>query len=175
MQTANELARNGEVKCALCHGLLRIHGCYRRQLKDKEGNCQDGWVAQGYCSVCNQYPSLIPDFIMPYKHYEAKVIECVLMEAEEGGNVERQSDCAADASTMRRWIRQFRERGARAVGWLSSVLFEIYARHVSILELYNKKLFKQLARLLREYPVPASGTVIGKVNVILTRYNCGFL
>jgi len=127
-------------------------------VKDEEGNCQYGWIAQGHCIVCNQYPSLIPDFIMPYKHYEAAVIESVIMESEAERNVEMLSDCAADASTMRRWIKQFKECGARAVGLLLSVLFMVYEQHISILELHNKKLLKQLARLLQAYSVPASGS-----------------
>ena len=175
MQMANELARKGEVICTLCQKPLMIHGCYQRQIKDEEGNCQYGWVAQGHCSACHKYPSLIPNFIMPYKHYEAAVIESVIMESEAGRNVEMLSDCAADASTMRRWIRQFKERGALAVGWLISLLFTVYEWHISILELQNKELLKQLAQLLQAYSVPASGTIIGKVNIILTRYNCGFL
>jgi transposase-like protein len=169
------LVRRGAVLCALCHGQLKLHGCYPRCLKDEEGNREQGWVAQGHCESCGTYPALIPDLIMPYKHYSTEVIERVIAESEDGGNVEKLGGCAADVSTMRRWVRQFKERGARAAGWLLSVLLKLYERQISLLELQNKTILKQLARLLREFPTFKTGGIIGKVNTILTTQNCGFL
>ena len=85
------------------------------------------------------------------------------------------SDCPADDATMRRWVNQFKERGAQAVGWLLSVLFTLYDRHISAVELHNKSLLKQLALLLREFRIPENGGIIGRANIILTMYNYGFL
>jgi hypothetical protein len=129
-------------------------------------------VAQGHCVACDKYPALIPNFLMPHKHYEAAVIERAIKYSEDGEGL---SDCPADESTMRRWINQFKGRGALAVGWLLSALFTIYGRRISAMELQNRGLLKQLARLLREYPVPESGPIIGSANIILTMHNCGFL
>ena len=135
----------------------------------------NGWVAQGHCVICNVYPALIPDFIAPHKHYKAEVIEEVLLTYEGGDVIEDLGGCAADVSTMRRWVRQFRNHGAEAVGWLISVLLRVYDRHIGTLKLQNKSLMKQLARLLREYPDSENGGVIASVNIILTAQNCGFL
>lgn len=112
---------------------------------------------------------------MPYKHYSTEVIERVITATDGGRLVEHLDGCAADVSTMRRWVRQFKERGARAVGWLLSMLLTLYERHINAFELQNRTLLGQLARLLREYPVPKSGGIIGKSNIILTTQNCGFL
>ena len=112
---------------------------------------------------------------MPHKHYSAKVIEVVVAESEEGKVIEHLCGCAADISTMRRWLRQFKVRGARAVGWLVSTLLTVYELQIGSLELQNRTLLKQLARLLCEYPLPESGGVIARVNIILTAHNCGFL
>jgi hypothetical protein len=99
----------------------------------------------------------------------------VIGEAEAGNNVERLSGCAADATTMRRWVNQFRGRGVQAVGWLLSTLLTVYEKRIGSIELRNRTLLKQLTRLLREYPIPEIGGVIGRSNIILTTQNCGFL
>jgi len=112
---------------------------------------------------------------MPHKHYCADVIESVITESENGRSVEQFGSCAADASTMRRWIKQFNVRGTSAVGWLLSALFELYGQHLRVFELRHKKLLNQLARLLREFPNSNIGSVFSAVNIILTTRNCGFL
>jgi len=174
-RTARELVRRGVVLCALCGGLLKYHRSYPRHIQDAESKRENGWVAQAHCAGCNKYPALIPEFIMPYKHYEAKVIESVIAASEKGANVEYLGGCAAEVSTMRRWVRQFKRRGAQAVGWLLSILSDLYNRHVSSLMLQNRTLLKQLARLLREFPKAKKVSVIGRTNIILTTRNCGFL
>jgi len=172
MQTARELTLRDDIFCAHCKGRLTINDCYKRHFIDEGGNRHDGWIAQGCCGACRKYPSLIPSFLMPYKHYKAEVIEKVIFEAEEK---EVLSDCPADDATMRRWVNQFQERGARAVGWLLSALFTLCGRHISAVELHNKSLLKRLALLLRELRIPESGGIIGRTNIILTMYNYGFL
>ena len=164
----------GDVLCPLCCGALSVHNCYQRHIVDEQGNWHNGWIAQGKCKPCKHHPSLIPDFILPYKHYEAAVIEAAVSEMEENGNFETNS-CPADDSTIRRWFNQFKERGARAVGWLLSILFDLYGKYINALELQNKGFLKQLSRLLREFQTPETGGIFGRVNIILTKYNAGFL
>ena len=175
MLTADELVRSGAVLCPFCHGPLKVHGSYLRRCLDESGGIHNGWVAQMHCVACGVYPALTPEFISPHKHYMAGVIEEVLTASEEGKGIEGLGGFAADVSTMRRWVRQFRERGPESVGWLLSVLLTVYGRHIGSLELQGRALLKQLALLLRQYPGPGSGGVIGKANVILTTQNCGFL
>ena len=172
IQTANRLTRHGDVLCSLCGGSLIVHGSYVRHTRDERGERHDGWIAQGHCFACNIYPSLIPNFLMSYKHYKTEVIESAVLEAEEQVSLK---SCPADNSTIRRWVKQFRRRGGQAVGWLLSILCLVYERHISTIELQNKGLMKQLERLARELPIPRIATVIGTVNVILTRHNFGYL
>ena len=172
--TVGRLLRRGGVVCSLCGGSLCFHGCYPRHVKDGAGERHNGWVAQGYCGTCKKYPALIPDFVMPHKHYGVAVIEAAISEVEEDGGL-RLSGCPADESTIRRWANQFKERGAQAVGWLLSILCSVYERHISTLELQNRSLLKQLARLACEIQVPKTSGAIGRVNIILTRHNLGFL
>jgi len=175
LRTVTKLIQCGKALCAICMGFLSIHGCYSRHFDDQNGERHDGWVAQGHCAVCNKYPSLIPSFLQPYKHYKAKVIESVINEYENGNNVEYLFGYAADVSTMRRWVKQFKGRGARAVGWLLSILLSLYNQRISLLKLQNMTLLKQLARLLNEFRLSKTGGIIGRVNIILTTQNCGFL
>jgi hypothetical protein len=172
---AKDLSSRGVVLCALCKGFFAFHRSYQRGLKDRDSSKEQGWVAQVRCDLCKKYPALIPDFIMPYKHYKAEVIESVIAEYESGLNIEHMDGCAADISTMRRWVRQFKERGAGAIGWLLSILLTLYNRRISLLKLQNMTLLRQLARLLCEFRLPKTGGIISSVNIILTTQNCGFL
>jgi len=174
IDTATKMVRRGVVLCALCGGPIGVHGCYWRHIRDENDDRHDGWIVQGECKTCKKYPSLIPDFIMPYKHYEAAVIEAAISKAEEEGSI-RLIDCPAAGSTVWRWVNQFRERGALAVGWLLSILYTLYGEYLSALELADQGLLKQLARLARKFQSPVTGGIIGRVNVILTRNNSGFL
>lgn len=169
-QKASEMIIKGAVQCPNCGGELTLHNCYARHLIEETGERHDGWVAQCRCPNCNTYPSLIPDFLMPYKHYIAEVIEATL--SEDAGNL---SVCPADDSTIRRWSKQFQERGARAIGWLFAILLDVYERHMGTLEMRNKSLMYQLERLLWEFPTRQSGTVISRVNRILTGGRYGYI
>jgi len=166
---------HGVVLCPHCYAMLKVHGSYPRHYRDENGVRHYGWCAQCHCEACEKYPALLPDFLMPHKHYKAEVIEAVIADSEAGVNLESIGDCAADISTMRRWIRQFKVRGEQAVGWLISVLLTVYELHIGLVKLRGRTLLKQLARLLREYPVPENDGVIGRANIILTTQNCGFL
>jgi len=76
---------------------------------------------------------------------------------------------------MRRWVRQFGERCPQAIGWLLSILLSLYNRRISLIKLQNMSLLKLLARLLYEFNLPKTSGIIGRVNIILTTQNCGFL
>ena len=174
VRMAKDLTSRGVVKCVICGRPLSVHGAYRRHYRDDEGNSHDGWVAQGHCATCNVFPSLIPSFLMPHKHFSAEVIESALKRSEGGPGL-GSGDCPANDSTIYRWISQFRERGTRAVGWLLSTLLAVFGRHVSMLELRNRGLLGQLGRLVREFPVPEGAWAIGSANIVLTMYKLGFL
>jgi len=174
VQTVERMLRLAEALCARCGGPLAVHDCYPRHILDEDGTRHDGWIAQGCCDACKKYPALIPDFIMPYKHYEAAVIEAAISKVEEEGGL-RLIDCPAAGSTVWRWVNQFRERGALAVGWLLAILYTLYGEYLSALELVDQGLLKQLARLTRKFPDSGTGGIIGRVNIILTRHNSGFL
>jgi len=174
MQSADTTFRSGEVPCPICQGSLKLHGSYERHFTDGAGERYDGWIAQGYCGVCNKYHSLLPSFIEPYKQYSAEVLETVITEYETTGNI-KTSDCPASDSVIYRWIKQFKERGARAVGWLQSRLYTMYGEHISVIKVQQEGLLKQLDRLTQRLLACNARGIIGKANIILTRYNQGFI
>ncbi|MCL1918165.1 MAG: hypothetical protein FWG14_07605 [Peptococcaceae bacterium] len=102
---------------------------------------------------------------MSYKYYKTEVIELVILETEERGDLSL-SSCPADTSTIRRWINQFRERGEQAAGLLLSLLCTVYEQHISAIKLQAKGLLKRLSRLAQELPVPKTTTLIGAINVV---------
>ena len=110
---------------------------------------------------------------MPYKHYEAQVIEDVLAAEEEQRLFT--SSCPADNKTLLRWIKEFKERGTHAVGWLKAILFSLCQQHVSMLSFKGKGLLKQLAHLLMQFKTPKIGRVTSLVNSILTAANLGYI
>jgi hypothetical protein len=119
---AKDLAARGVIKCVLCGGYLTIHGCYSRHYRDDEDIAHRGWVAQGRCAECNVFPALIPNFLMPHKHFSAQVIESALSQYEMGNGSTSSTECPASNSTIFRWVKQFAERGEQAMGWLLSAL-----------------------------------------------------
>ena len=165
----------GLVLCDLCMSLLKYHGCYWRQVKDEDGDCHYGWVAQGHCVSCNKYPSLLPEFIMSYKHYRADIIGGVIKESEAGAVIEHIAGCAADVSTMRRWVRQFRERKVRSVVNLLFTGAELLNVYDGMLNTYARTLLNKLTRLLHEYHASNSDGVVGGNDIVLTTQKCGFL
>ena len=174
MQTAYKLFSSGNVLCPVCHGSMTLHGSYERNIIDTAGDLHKGWIAQGYCGVCKKYHSIIPSFIMPYKQYSAEVVEKAILEHEELGSINN-SSCQADESTIYRWINQFKERGASAVGWLISMLYSIYDQHISVLELRKEGMLKRLDRLTQRLLPIKTGRIIGRTNIILTNHNHGFV
>ena len=57
-------------------------------------------VARGLCPCCHHLHTELPNFIQPYKHYEAQVIQDVV-------DNKSQAVCPADEATMRRWSAEF--------------------------------------------------------------------
>lgn len=178
-ETAKKMLKSEEIKCPVCIGKLGFHGTYHRHYDDDEGICHKGYVAQCRCRRCKIYPSLIPAFLMPYKHYEGAVIETEL--ARQEGGAPPKTDllsvsCVADDSTIRRWRQQFAERGGRACGVMASLLLEYWNRTLSLVAMHGLTLLMRLKILLREFPALMDPPlVIGGVNNVITAYNRGFI
>lgn len=60
--------------CPKCGGTLKYYDNVRRIIRTKGGNTSWIRVKRYKCENCNKIHRLLPDFIFPYKHYEADII-----------------------------------------------------------------------------------------------------
>jgi hypothetical protein len=161
--------------CPICRHALVLHSRYDRQVIEGDGNVEHISVYVAKCERCGKFQSLLPSFVMPYKHYSGNVIEAVLNHAE--GADSKKSICPADDSTMRRWKKQFQERGNAAVGWLQSLAWELCQKALSIIILQGLSILRQIERLLWEIDGKSTSSVsiIGRANRYLTAYGKGYI
>jgi hypothetical protein len=99
------------------------HGYYRRKAKDAQRG-YDVWIRRWLCKGCGRTMSVLPDFLLSFRHYAVRVVEGVLEDHDEGklswSKVkERNSPVGLPAlRTMQRWCRAF---GGEASRWLGAV------------------------------------------------------
>lgn len=175
-ETIKQEISQGVLRCPICGDFLLVHGNYTRKTIDSLGNALNLEIIQSRCKNkdCCKTHALIPDFIMPYKHYSLETIEMVLSEIEKTGKLNN-LNCPAEDTTIRRWYNEFKERGQLALGWLLNLLFEVYQKNLSLLKLHNLSLLKSLERVVKEFFELKSPFVIGKVNCLLTKSNLGYV
>jgi hypothetical protein len=66
------------------------------------------------CRSCEKLHTELPDFILPFKHYEAQTIQSTLDEEPDNA-------CTADDSTLRRWRQSFSEVCSSIVALLTAL------------------------------------------------------
>jgi len=99
------------------------HGYYVRKALDQEQVYRVG-IKRWVCRVCHGTVSLLPSFLLRFRHYLVDVIQAVLVARFEQQRSWRQIVAAysrqgAPASrTLRRWCQSY---AAQAVAWLSAV------------------------------------------------------
>lgn len=81
--------------CPDCGMLLSGYDTRRRHVVESSGAVLWFKLRRLKCSSCNKLHLELPDFMVPKKHYEAKVIKDVLCGHPDS--------CPADDSTIRRW------------------------------------------------------------------------
>lgn len=64
--------------CPKCGGTLKYYDNVKRMIRTKGGNKSWTRVKRYKCEVCDAVHRLLPDFIFPYKHYEAEIIQGVV-------------------------------------------------------------------------------------------------
>ena len=64
--------------CPVCNNRLKVIGSRKRGVMDYEGIKKPLIIRRLYCAKCNRIHHELPDIIVPYKRYTAKVIEKVL-------------------------------------------------------------------------------------------------
>jgi len=92
---------SGDLVCPTCSGKMTYYDSVRRIVKTKYGAVRYAYIKRFKCSACGSIHRSIPDYILPYKHYETEVIMGVvegLITSETLGYEDYPSE-----KTMERW------------------------------------------------------------------------
>jgi hypothetical protein len=113
------------------------------------------------CTACGKTFTLLPDFLLPFKHYTAAEIEGVLRHFFGGGRLS-ELHSEADESTLRRWWKEFSQKLPQWAGSLEAQAFKLFNRTPSFIEMSSLPLTR-LQKVLSQLPaLPSSWTVIVK-------------
>ena len=98
--------------CALCggNGCLIGHGYYRRKTKGAD-RAYFIWIKRWLCKICHRTLSVIPNFLLPYRHYLVRVVQMVVVafyESEQSWKRVGETcteNGTPDLRTMQRWCK----------------------------------------------------------------------
>lgn len=109
--------------CPVCQGTLRYRDS-RPRIRKKEGGVKERLMIRRFrCQNCRIYHNELPDRLVPYKHYEAKVIAGVLDEVVLPDDLD--SEDYPSVHTMIRWLQWFYENLQRIEGYLRAAGYQI--------------------------------------------------
>jgi hypothetical protein len=119
-----------------------------------------------WCSKCRVWHALLPDFLLPYKHYSGNEIESVIIDSAE--EPIDHIETAASESTVRRWIKQIGTRITQAIGILK-YLFRRSGHVVSEVAIDTGPGYSELEQILEMAPSSEkfSGNKLGLANIWL--------
>jgi hypothetical protein len=98
--------------CLWCggDGCLIGHGYYRRKAKGTD-RAYFIWIKRWLCKICHRTLSMIPNFLLPYRHYLVQVVQAVVAAFYENEQSWKRvtASCAQDGTpslrTMQRWCK----------------------------------------------------------------------
>lgn len=141
--------------CPICNGSVTVRDTRDRKVIDDSGTRKLYRLRRLKCRSCNKLHIELPDSMIPYKHYEAAVIEAALDGTTDS--------CPADNSTIQRWQIWLRQLILRADSTLRS-LWSSY--HQKNWPLFDRS--SLLQKLRKHYP-----GWLRSVHVLLTKTGFG--
>ena len=155
--------RQGKLLCERCLQPLALHSSYPRGIKEKGEHIRIRIV---WCSVCKIWHAILPDFLLPNKHYSGNEIESVIIDGAT--KPVNQIDTKASESTVRRWLKQIGERIVQAVGKLK-YHFGRDGRTVNEVAIDAGYCYSELEQVLEKAPatVKSCGNKLGLANIWL--------
>jgi len=154
---------DGHILCEMCLRPMAVHSHYGRGIKETGERIT---ITIVWCSACEAYHALLPDFLLPHKHYSGNEVEGVIIDSAT--EPVSRIDTEASESTVRRWIKQINERIMQAVGILK-YLFGQSRRAVSEMAIDPGPCYSELEQVLERAPndVKCSGNKLGMANIWL--------
>jgi len=142
------------------HGLkLTHHSKYVRRVKEQNVDIS---IQRLGCPDpnCNYTCSILPDFLQPYKHYSAKEIGFVLIEAES--RVEALAiDTEASISTVRRWISEYQSILDEKISQLKTIILQVAKIIMNETTLTSTQPMETIERLLKLLPAIRRSNTLG--------------
>jgi len=158
-----EMLEKAALLCEKCLQPMKRHSSYERGIKETGEKLR---ILMVWCKACEEWHALLPDFLLPGKHYSGNEIESVIIEAE----TEAVSGIETEASeaTARRWIGQIGERVKRAIGILK-YLFGRNGKAMSEAAITLGARYNELEQILELAPktIKYSGNKLGLANLWL--------
>jgi hypothetical protein len=139
------------------------HSTYERGIKETR---QRITITMVWCSECKKWHALLPDFLLPNKHYSGNEIESVIIDS--ASVPVNQIETEASEATVYRWIGQIGGRIRRAVGILK-YLFWRAGQAVGEVAIDAGTAYSELEQVLEKAPsaVRYSGNKLGLANLWL--------
>ena len=103
----------GRFRCERCLRPMTKHSSYTRSIKETGEEIE---ITMVWCRGCNGWHALLPDFLLPNKHYSGNEIEGVIIDSATEPTI--RIETAASESTVRRWVKEVGGRISQAVGIL---------------------------------------------------------
>ena len=150
-------------QCELCLRPMGIHSHYTRGIKET-GELLSITIV--WCSTCRKWHALLPEFLLPHKHYSGNEVESVIIDSAT--EVVKLIETSASESTVRRWIKQITERITQAVGILK-YLFRQSGKAVNEIIINPGVCYSELEQVLEMAPniLKCSGNKLGMANMWL--------
>jgi hypothetical protein len=140
---------------------MKRHSSYERGIKETGEQIK---IIIIRCNPCKKGHALLPDFLLPRKHYSGNEIESVIIDSATLPPEEIETE--ASAPTVRRWITQIKERINRATG-IIKYLFKRAGKAISELSIETGNPYSELEQLLEMAPkrLKHSGNKLGLANL----------
>lgn len=154
--------------CPICGEYLCNHGYYTRTAISEDGSDLIS-ILRGRCRYCGKTHAILPDFVAPYRRYLMPVISQTIEEITEKEIPPEQVSGLQDICTVRRWHRRLSLLCNEAVGFLTSIAVKITGQMPTLIGNVSSSSWQSLKIALFNLPSILSTSVLGAVNIWLTR------
>jgi len=158
----NALISDSSILCELCLDPMKRHSSYKRKIKETGEKIT---IIVVWCKACKNWHALLPDFLLPRKHYSGNEIESVIIDSET--DPVNQIETEASEATVKRWIKQIGEKIRDACGKLK-YLFGRAGKVLNEVDISPGPAYSELEQILEKAPPPLikySGNKLGLANL----------
>ena len=146
--------------------VMAFHSTYPRTIKETGEKVV---IHILICHKCKKTIAVLPDFLLPNKHYSANEVESVILQVADGVAT-YDIDTPASVSTTRRWIREMNDESGRLQEQVSrlKILAISHGCAISEIILAGLPLIEQIMEFVQVLPkIRFSGNLLGYANIYL--------